>query len=444
MANNDECMICAESCNKNSRLKCMCPHCEYIFCRKCLQKYILTCNEYTITCMNCAKGWTHDVLNTFITKNFLNVDLKKHRENVLLEREKSLLPATQPEAHRIASIRKIKADIDTLFKQRREINIKLERLKEDLHILEQGVVTSTQKIKEKCMFIINCPKNNCRGFVNNKSWLCGICQGVVCNKCHEYIDTTDVEHTCNDDNVKSAALLKKDTKACPTCSSLIYKVSGCTQMWCTQCHTAFDWISGVIVNKNIHNPHYYDWMKKNGAGNTARTFGDIPCGGLISLQNLHYILMSTKETPTELRNDVMNIHHIVSHIQNTNYGFMQCMDLYRTNIETNHIDLRIKYLLNEITEEQFKIMLQKNEKKHSKNRDIYHVLELYSDTMVDLFNNIIYDYHHDTLDLNAWVEQVSKFFSFLNIEFKKISHRYSCVVPLVSIKDTHMFSFHKY
>lgn len=442
-SSSDECIICADSFNKNTRLRCKCPHCEYVLCRTCVQKYILTCNEYTITCMNCAKGWTQDVLNTFITKQFRNVDLKEHRENILLERERSLLPMTQQEASRIANIRRMKADIDSLLKERKEINRKIQILQDDIIGLENSG-NKNVKISEKFIFAINCPQNNCRGFVNNTTWLCGICEGAVCNKCHEYIDKTAIEHTCNDDNVKSAALLKKETKACPSCSSLIYKISGCTQMWCTQCHTAFDWVSGGIVNKNIHNPHYYDWMKKNGLTNTTRNLRDIPCGGLISVANLNSILKNVKNTSGEIKDDVMNIHRILIHIQHADYGNMVCMNLYRTNVETNNIDLRIKYLLNDIDEKQFKIMLQKNEKKHSKNRDIYGVLELYSHTMVDLFNNIIDDYEHDKLDIRAWIKQVETFFEFLNIEFEKISHRYSCSVPLASIKETHVFRLHKY
>lgn len=439
------CNICVEIFNKSTRVKCICPYCEYMFCRTCIQKYILSCNEYTITCMNCAKGWTWDTVDTFITKQFRNGDLKKHREDVLLDLEKSLLPATQPEAQRTASIQKLKFDIDLLTKEKKDIVLRLQALRYDLGLLERGDEgADSSKVNEKCTLTINCPKNDCRGFVNNKTWLCGICEGSTCNKCHEYIDTKDSEHICNDDNIKTASLIKKDTKSCPSCATLICKLSGCMQMWCTQCHTAFDWETGRIVNKNIHNPHYYDWMKKNGFQNATRNFGDIPCGGLISVQRLNQILIHTKNTPQEIKDDVFEIHRVLSHIQNDNYGNMVCMNLYRTDIETNNIDLRIKYLLNEINDEQFKIKLQKNEKKHSKNRDIYGVLELYSNTMVDLFNNILVDYQNNKLDLNDWIEQVKAFFLFLNSEFKKISYRYSCSVPFASIKSVHIFRLHKY
>jgi hypothetical protein len=43
----------------------------------------------------------------------------------------------------------------------------------------------------------------------------------------------------------------------------IEKVSGCNQMFCVQCHTAFDWATGEIETGVIHNPHYFDMMKRN-------------------------------------------------------------------------------------------------------------------------------------------------------------------------------------
>jgi hypothetical protein len=52
-------------------------------------------------------------------------------------------------------------------------------------------------------------------------------------------------------------------------------------MWCTadNCKTAFSWNSGKIINGTIHNPHYYEWLRRNNNGEIPRNPGDIPCGG---------------------------------------------------------------------------------------------------------------------------------------------------------------------
>jgi len=68
--------------------------------------------------------------------------------------------------------------------------------------------------------------------------------------------------------VKSLNKVAELSKRCPGCRVPIEKKSGCFQMFCTQCYTAFDWKNGKILEKNIHNPHYFDHQQhhtmKNG------------------------------------------------------------------------------------------------------------------------------------------------------------------------------------
>ena len=59
-----------------------------------------------------------------------------------------------------------------------------------------------------------------------------------------------------------AELIKKSTKNCPKCAVPIYKISGCDQMYCTECHIAFSWRTGEIDNGTIHNPHYFQYQRE--------------------------------------------------------------------------------------------------------------------------------------------------------------------------------------
>ena len=88
------CDVCCENFNKTSRKKIECLYCNFEACKTCCKKYILdSLNDPT--CMKCKKLWNDEFLLNSISKTFLKDEYKIHREIVLFDREKSLMPATQ-------------------------------------------------------------------------------------------------------------------------------------------------------------------------------------------------------------------------------------------------------------------------------------------------------------------------------------------------------------
>ena len=100
------CQVCCEKINKINHKKVKCPFCDLTSCRVCSQRYILSSFEDP-HCMGCKTRWDREFIDSFCTVKFRNKDLKLHRENVLLEREKALMPATQPEVERLLAIRRL-------------------------------------------------------------------------------------------------------------------------------------------------------------------------------------------------------------------------------------------------------------------------------------------------------------------------------------------------
>ncbi len=161
---------------------------------------------------------------------------------------------------------------------------------EDAVEIVAGDEQATIQPRQVVVVMRGCPREDCRGFLNDK-WLCGVCDLSVCRHCHVGLaeDETIVEnvpegkrlHICDPDQVATARLLARDTKSCPTCKALISKIDGCDQMWCTQCQTAFSWQTGQVEEGRVHNPHYYEWQRRN-KGSVIREPaqpGDVPFGG---------------------------------------------------------------------------------------------------------------------------------------------------------------------
>ncbi len=114
------CDVCCEKLNKINHKEVKCPFCDLTSCRSCSQRYILESFEDP-HCMGCKTRWNREFVDSFCTKYFRNTQLKRHRENVLFEREKSLMPETQPEVERVIQMRRIRV----IIRQQKEKLIEL-------------------------------------------------------------------------------------------------------------------------------------------------------------------------------------------------------------------------------------------------------------------------------------------------------------------------------
>ena len=370
-----ECEICVEKYNKSYRLKVNCPYCEYSACRKCCETWLL--NETNPRCLNsqCGKELSRQYVATTFTKSFMNGDYKKHRETVLFDQERALLPATQPIVENIINREKIDTEIRRIEDEElRAIYARIAALRSDRSRLERN----TNAVSERSTFIKACPDSECRGFLSSQ-WKCGLCEKRACSECHDIKGMSrDCEHICNPDNVATAALLAMDTKSCPSCGTGIHKLEGCDQMFCTMCHTGFSWRTGRIET-NIHNPHYFEWLRRTG-GEVPRNPNEIRCGHEIT-NTFTRVLVSSMRSSGIHADTINKVTHICESIIHFRY-----VELVRFPADRvlNNQDLRIDYLRNKISEDNFKIQIQRLDKKHQKNREIHNVLTILYNTITDI------------------------------------------------------------
>lgn len=413
-----ECPICVGKYNISNHKKITCAFCDYSGCKSCVQEYLLSSFK-DAHCMNCSHLWNREFLDKYCTKTFRNGAYKRHRQKILMEREKMLMPSTQAFVSRELKARQyskiydeLTSEIDTLYKKRAFIS-------ENIHLLRHSSVPIEEESHRK-RFVRKCPVSECRGFLSSQ-WKCGTCETHICNQCNEPKDGG--EHECNPEAVKTMELLKKDTKGCPSCGTMITFISGCRQMWCPDCHTAFDWRTGEIDTGRVHNPHYYEFKMKHNIN--SRENGDIPCGGLPDLYELCGALNISRRYLIErlqlsdMDTKIINVHRSVIHLDRIELAYN-----YRI-VEEDNKDLRVKYMLNELSEEQFKIKIQRREKSREKVRDIRNILQMFVDTTSDLLRQLVIDKNQKD---NIY-EHISKLISYTGAEFYNIGRRYDCVVP---------------
>lgn len=437
------CNICCDNYNKSNRSKVCCAYCDFDVCRSCCEKYILS--ETSPKCMNpdCAKEWSRKFLRENFTNVFLNSKYKEHLEDVLFDQEKALLPATQ----HIVEERIIKKK---MAQQLREI----EKLISDLQRQKYALINDIRDdIKvERSQFVRQCPSNGCRGFLSTQ-WKCGICEQWTCPDCHELKGPNkDCGHVCNPDNIETAKILAKDSKPCPKCQSLIFKIDGCDQMWCTQCHTAFSWKTGKLES-NIHNPHFFEWQRKNGAA--TRTAGDILCGrelnyatvnrindlakkhnDLHSVNNIN-ISKWDKQRRMEINETVKRhdydtrIINICDIIRNIIHNNAIELPLFQTDYFIRNQDLRVQYLEKVITESEFKDIIQRNDKKNKKNTEISQVINLASSSITDIVYRLMDDLNksgNGKHNIDSFLGEIRELVHYCNEIFRDISFTYNTVL----------------
>ena len=239
---------------------------------------------------------------------------------------------------------------------------------------------------QKREFIMKCADENCRGFLSS-AYKCGTCEKWTCSQCLVVVGKEkDAEHTCNPDTVETAKMIKAETRPCPKCGTRIFKVDGCDQMWCTVdgCHTAFSWNTGHVLTGKIHNPHYYEWLRRNGGGAApAREVGDIPCGGLPPIHQL-FAALRPDCIPSEIKGAFSETHRNLRELID-----MRLYDFPARPPALTNKDIDVDYLMNNTTEEEWQRQLELAEAKFMRKKEIGQVLQTLATAGSDLMNHIV-------------------------------------------------------
>jgi hypothetical protein len=470
------CAICCEAFNAAARKPVACHFCQYEACSACVRAYLLSRPE-AAACMSCHAVWDDEALERGLPKAFLNGAYKDHQATLLLEREKARLPEAQAQAKGELEARRLEAENAELRAQLGSVH---KRYTDLVSVWElRGIIHHNARMARRARngdgafaeeakaarYVHRCPKDGCRGFLaggaNHAAHTCGLCETKCCVKCLVVLGAPadskagKAGHTCNPDDVKTVQELVKSTRPCPTCAIPIYKVSGCDQMFCTSCHTAFSWNTGKIETGRIHNPHWYEWQRQQAANVGAaapREPGDLVCGGLpdymavavwigsmdITARMYRSMHMQEYMLAKGARDTLIKVHQALAHIE----GVVLPPLRREAAARQANVDLRVKYLLGEITDAKMKQELMKRDKAARKKRAMAQVIEMLTTVAGDVLRA------HLAMDVSAnvsvqatvdaivgLVTQLNGVRDFANEALATISRRYDCVVLQIGGDD---------
>ena len=455
-----DCPICAMTYTSTLREKVDCYSCGFTACKTCVRTYLLTSNMLP-QCMNCHtkyslyfivrklnRSWVLSKLRSVTTQNLLQkYKILIHETMTYAEAEKEKRRYKEKRAIVQSKIHKLQDEIDRLSNESYAYTciIRGDPVPDRYRVHVEG---DSIKIDERKKFIMACTQQGCKGFLST-AYKCALCNQYTCPDCLVILgQTRNPDHVCVESDKLSAELIKKETKPCPTCGERIYKVSGCDQMFCTQCHTAFSWKTGQIEKGTIHNPHFYEMQRLNGTA--IRNVGDVPCGGM---PDIRHLIRTMEKVSILLPIEVKEDHGFSTTKLQVQHAHRRLTELveyevntYRTRIRDlgNTRHLLVAYILNDITETELSNAIYKNNYELQKNTDIYHVMELMSITGVETYIDIMSGLPSTEklayggidgcviliCELNDKLEKLDKVRVYCNDQLKELSITYNCTVPV--------------
>jgi hypothetical protein len=399
-------------------------------------------------CVNtdCRRGWERDFLDAQFTRAFRLTTYKDHREKVLADREKARLPSTQDDAanYKIALdiYTKTNAELAELEKESMRIHQLIQeattrklraRLTYESHGRIRMTNTPVSPVVEAKTFIKPCPATDCKGFLST-AWKCGLCNLWSCPDCHELKGPVrDCEHTCEPDKVASARLISREAKSCPKCGVQICKVDGCDQMYCTICNTGFNWRTGKIADGPVHNPHYFEWLRRQGREVVPATalnceqdldrritqaLGDT--GNYLVNYGYRYRPRSRQQADTD-ENYLLEAWRVMREVQDS--------ERHEPTPEEKFRALRVQYMVGEIKDDAWKIALQRQEKDVNFSRAKAQVRELFANACRDLIRQLL----EPTFNKSDIRRQVKELIDYCNKSYGEITLRFGRKTPEIKI-----------
>lgn len=402
----DTCNVCVEKFTR-IRKEVVCEQCNYSCCSNCTEKHFSTTTSEP-HCMQCGILWDMEFLHKTHSVASQKRIRQVHKDN-LFNQEKSHLPDTQQYIDLYREIPILKnekqsiddelsilqinsgplyqlSNIERAFYNKQcgalkyESVVRNERIKQIKQVLfgEIDAIEENHHInpiitEKKVGYIKRCVHESCKGFVQKSNHKCGVCKTKICHHClNELTEDDEEQHECSEDDVATATLLMKDSKPCPECGVPIHRIDGCSHMFCTQCKTPFDWKTMKIQRNGNSNPHYYEWLRTN-TPSTVNTSSEEDTNNPNILRNRLLGSVMWKKWINTNPNENRIVELILINLDHMSQYFGNIQPMTSEEFTRKNRHLRVKYLVNDITEEKMKTDLMKQYKRNEFDKHLYQI-----------------------------------------------------------------------
>ena len=276
-----------------------------------------------------------------------------------------------------------------------------------------------------------CIQNNCKGYITNKEYKCNLCNTTICMYCYNKLEQS---HVCNKNDVRTVEVLKISTKPCPNCSSLIQKIDGCNQMWCTNCNTAFGWISGKIEKGAIHNPHYFEWFNSLEKQVSSHNNINLNCDGIPEQRYfMTHIYLVSKSQDLHSYNVLLLYFRLLLHINE-----LTSHEPIEKNVIKKNLDLRIQWVHSKIDDKKWSTLLYQREKKIQITRVRNDVFNMFVVVSCDICHKVLAS--TEVLHIKQFVCEWNNLIKYVNTCFSKLRAIFNLHMPYISIEGDYNFS----